>query len=109
MSNNTKIKNPFYSTAKWVKLRTAYIAEFPLCEACTKKGTVRATTEIDHIIAIRIDWDKRLDWDNLMALCHSCHMKKTKSVDERVLQGLSAKSWQGVGTDGIPIDSEYWQ
>ena len=106
--SNDKIRNPFYVSTGWVKIRTAYIREHTLCEICTKKGLVVAATEIDHITPIKIDYDLRLEWTNLMALCHRCHSKKTKAVDERLLQGLEPKSWQGADSDGIPLDSRYW-
>jgi len=106
--SNNKERNPFYVSTSWVKIRTAYILEYPLCEICTKKELVVAATEIDHKIAIKIDYDLRLEWTNLQALCHRCHMKKTKAVDDRLLRGLKPKPWQGADSDGYPIDSEVW-
>ena len=105
---NTKVRNPFYVSTAWVKIRTAYIREYPLCEVCSRKDIVTAATEVDHKIPIKIDYELRLEWSNLNALCHRCHSKKTKAVDERLLKGLKPKSWMGADADGIPIDSEYW-
>ena len=107
MSNN-KIRNPFYVTTGWVKLRAAYIREYPLCEVCNQKGLVVEATEIDHKVPIKIDYELRLEWDNLQSLCHRCHMKKTKAIDDRLLKGLQPKSWKGANSDGIPLDSELW-
>ena len=108
IKDNNKYRNPFYVSSKWLKIRTAYISEYPLCEACSKKDIVTAATEIDHKVPIKIDYDLRLEWNNLQALCHRCHSKKTKAVDDRLLKGLKPKSWQGADVNGIPIDSEGW-
>lgn len=102
-----KYRNPFYVSRAWIKIRTAYINEYPLCEVCKKKDKIVLATEIDHKIAIRIDYDLRMEWDNLQALCHRCHSKKTKAVDERVLKGLKPKAWMGCGADGLPIDTNH--
>jgi len=41
---------------------------------------VRAT-HVDHVLAHRGDEGLRLDPNNLQALCHSCHSRKTASLD----------------------------
>ena len=43
------------------------------CEMCKDKGVITVATEVHHIIPLSIDFNKRLDDDNLMALCVSCH------------------------------------
>ena len=43
------------------------------CEMCKDKGIITVATEVHHIIPLSIDFNKRLDDDNLMALCESCH------------------------------------
>lgn len=103
-----KVRDKFYVSSEWVKLRNSYISEFPLCEVCEKKGLVVVATEIDHKVPVRINSDLSLDWDNLQALCHRCHMKKTKAVDNRLLQGLKPKAWMGADADGNLLDSEVW-
>ena len=40
---------------------------------CKDKGVITVATEVHHIIPLSIDFNKRLDDDNLMALCVSCH------------------------------------
>lgn len=108
MNYNKKV-NPFYTSSKWLKIRKAYILEYPLCEVCSSKGLTVATAEIDHKIAIKIDESLSLEWDNLQGLCRRCHAKKTKAVDERVLKGLPVKPWKGANADGIPLDNELWK
>ena len=65
----------------WQKFRKRFLAEHPLCEECMKKGRYVKATDIDHIKAHR--GDQSLFWDqgNMMALCHSCHSKKTARED----------------------------
>ena len=108
MSKYNKIRNPFYVSTGWVKIRTAYINEYPLCRVCELKGSVTLATEVDHITPIRIDMNLSLEWDNLQSLCHRCHSKKTAAVDDRLLKGLEPRSWMGAGADGIPLDSPHW-
>ena len=40
---------------------------------CRKNGIIKEAKEIHHIIPIEEDWSKRLDYDNLIALCSDCH------------------------------------
>lgn len=72
---NKKIAR-FYSNARWQKLRDRKLKNDPLCEHCLP-DVVTPATEVDHIIPVEVDWSRRLDWNNLQSLCHSCHMKKT--------------------------------
>ena len=60
----------------WRKLRALYLSEHPLCVECQRNGDVRAAAEVDHIRPIT-KGGGRLDWDNLQALCKSCHSRKT--------------------------------
>lgn len=46
---------------------------------CEKKGIVTAANVVDHIIPLRIDYNKRLDVNNLQSLCNKCHNIKTKN------------------------------
>lgn len=62
--------------ADWRKLRLLYLCEHPLCEEHERKGEVRASVEVDHKVPISRGGG-RLDWDNLRALCKSCHSRKT--------------------------------
>lgn len=64
----------FYNSAEWKALRQAkFDLADGLCEMCKKEGVVRAGKEVHHIIPIEDDWSKRLDFDNLIALCKDCH------------------------------------
>lgn len=63
----------------WQRLRAAYIAEHPLCEECERKGSTVVADDVDHKRAFQGREDPlRLDWNNLRALCRTCHNQKTK-------------------------------
>lgn len=60
---------------RWRKLRLMFLRANPLCAQCQADGRVAAATDVHHIQAKR---DGGADaWDNLEALCHSCHSRVT--------------------------------
>lgn len=66
--------NSFYCSREWQQLRqTKWVAENGLCEICKKQGIIKEAREIHHIEPITENWNKRLDYDNLIALCSDCH------------------------------------
>lgn len=79
MSMNKKLNyheryQQFYNSREWRDLRNYKFAMADgLCELCRKKGKVKAAREIHHIVPIEIDYSKRLEYDNLIALCKDCH------------------------------------
>ena len=74
MNRYDKKYNKFYCSKEWKALRTEKFVEAKgLCEECKKKGKVVAGEEVHHTIPIEEDWSKRLDYDNLILLCKSCH------------------------------------
>lgn len=68
----------FYQSAKWQRTRLIKLAESPLCEMCISTGLTVPAYHVDHKIPLAEYYSKRLDFDNLQSLCHSCHSKKTK-------------------------------
>lgn len=62
---------------KWRRCRAAFLAAHPLCADCHAIGLVRAADEVHHRVKLRVDPSRRLDWDNLLALCKSCHSART--------------------------------
>ena len=77
-----KIKK-FYSSSQWQKVRDRYLKKNPLCEHCKEKGLTEVADEVDHIIPIKVAWEKRLSSQNLQSLCKSCHAKKTARDKEK--------------------------
>jgi 5-methylcytosine-specific restriction protein A len=59
---------------RWTKLRLMVLRERPLCEHCG-----RAATDVDHKVARVKGGDD--SFENLQALCASCHAKKTVRED----------------------------
>ena len=64
----------FYNSVQWRTLRNQKFYDANgLCELCLKDGIINEAREIHHIVPIEKDWNKRLDYDNLIALCSDCH------------------------------------
>lgn len=62
--------------AKWRALRARYLKLHPRCEWV---GCDAAATDVDHIIPKAQGGGD--EWDNLQALCHSHHSRKTVTRD----------------------------
>lgn len=83
----------FYNSPEWKTLRNQKFADANgLCEMCQKEGVVTVGKEVHHIEPIEENWDKRLDYDNLILLCPMHH----NQVHERqsALQDF-LKYWNG--------------
>ena len=69
----------FYSSEGWIRHRSKCLTEANYqCQLCKRQGRVTPATEVHHKVPIRVDWSKRLDEHNLIALCHRCHMEAHK-------------------------------
>lgn len=58
----------------WRSVREMKLRRSPLCERCQEEGLVTEATEVHHIVPIS-DGGAPYAFDNLMSLCHRCHMK----------------------------------
>jgi 5-methylcytosine-specific restriction protein A len=68
----------FYNDKAWKDTRhSVMLAHDWLCAECLRNGMYTKADVVDHIIELKDDYDKRLDTDNLEALCHECHNNKT--------------------------------
>lgn len=73
--------------AKWRRLRAKVMAAialdqgwpYALCEHCLKNIKRVKATDLDHKVSKRLGGTD--DPENLQALCHSCHSKKTVKED----------------------------
>ena len=69
---------------RWEKVRATKLLDSPLCEVCEAEGRLTPAEEVHHIRPISDGGDIYLS-DNLMSICHSCHMKihakDKKSID----------------------------
>ena len=73
---NGRTKSEFtemYAMPEWRKIQTAQLRNNPQCAMCGAKAT-----EVHHIIPHRGDMELFLNQDNLVSLCHDCHLKETK-------------------------------
>ncbi|MBV8092091.1 MAG: HNH endonuclease [Acetobacteraceae bacterium] len=61
----------------WFRFRTYVLATEPLCRDCAAAGRITAATEVHHLVRIRDRPDLRLDRENVVALCKSCHSART--------------------------------
>lgn len=69
-----KTRAQFYTSYRWQQLRARVLEDNNyMCVKCKEQGKVTVATEVHHIEHIANNWDKRLDYDNLMPLCESCH------------------------------------
>ena len=84
----------FYNSPEWKALRNYKFGMADgLCENCKKKGIVRAGREVHHIIPIEEDYSKRLDVDNLILLCPSCH-QEAHNRDSQLQKFL--REWENI-------------
>ena len=84
----------FYQSKEWQQLRQAKWCQADgLCELCRKNGIIKEAKEIHHIIPIAEAWSKRLDYDNLIALCSDCHNAQHERISP--LQKFF-KSWETI-------------
>lgn len=80
MNYHEKYKH-FYCSKEWQRLRKIkFVDANGLCEQCLKEGKVVQAKEIHHKVPIDVDWGKRLDYNNLIALCSHCHNKAHERV-----------------------------
>ena len=78
--NNTdmrELRRKAYNQVSWRKTRDTYMKEHPICEECLKYGKVTPAEDIHHINSPfkngEINYTLLLDYNNLMALCKTCH------------------------------------
>ena len=61
----------------WQALRLAYLVAHPFCQSRTRCAdaplTRQVATQVHHRVAIADQPERRLDWENLMAVCSPCH------------------------------------
>lgn len=73
----------FYKSKQWRKLSYSFRLRNPICKRCKERGLYVKADVCDHIIPLRVDWNKRLDETNLQSLCNSCHYAKTQEDIEK--------------------------
>lgn len=67
----------FYNSKEWRALsKQVLLEEDYICAMCGGEATVT-----DHIVPVKVDWEKRLDRENLQASCKACN--DGKAIRER--------------------------
>ena len=66
---------------QWRKLRSYFLSANPLCEMCKTEGRYKAATEVHHIKPLSEGGTN--DFENLMALCKSCHSRITMTTENK--------------------------
>lgn len=59
----------FYNSGAWENLRLYKLSKDCVCERCKERPAIIA----HHIVPVREDWSRRLDYKNLMSVCARCH------------------------------------
>jgi 5-methylcytosine-specific restriction enzyme A len=73
-------RDAFYSSARWMRLRAAFLCENPLCVRCLTEDIVEVAVIAHHKVERLADPSLSLDSSNLEALCESCHSKHHKAT-----------------------------
>lgn len=89
-----------YNTTAWRKLRAHVLRQAPLCRLCAGRGLAVPAVDVDHITPVA-DGGAPFDQNNLQALCHSCHSRKTRADQ-------TGKPMAGCDEDGTPHDARHW-
>ena len=65
---------------QWRVLSERFRAEHPLCHDCWENGREEPSRDVHHIIPIRDAPHRRLDVNNLVALCKKCHSDRHREL-----------------------------
>lgn len=65
----------------WSRLAKAYMKANPLCEACLELGLTTPAVLVHHILPLD-HGGELLSWDNLRALCSSCHTQAHRELGD---------------------------
>ena len=65
----------FYDSAVWRRFRRWVLAARPACEECIGEGLLTEASHVHHKQPARGNPELRLDPDNVLALCGSCHAR----------------------------------
>lgn len=74
---NRELRQKYYNTTEWRKLRESYMKQHPVCEECLNKGKITPATSVHHKTSPFKNGNCNkalfLDYNNLEAVCHECH------------------------------------
>lgn len=71
-------RRKFYQSPEWQAIRRIKLTHNPWCERCIKEDNFFTLAEdVHHIVDIKNDTTKAMEYDNLMSLCKPCHSSIT--------------------------------
>ena len=80
----------FYRSKEWLTLSKAYLQIVGYrCERC---GRIAECVHHKHYMRRPGGWERRLDWDNLEALCGECHAVEHGRKKQRAPGGGAAET-----------------
>lgn len=62
---------------RWQKVRLMVLHSNPLCVHCKQAGRLTPASQVDHIRTIKDYPEGQYEIENMRALCHSCHSRRT--------------------------------
>ncbi len=69
-----KEEQRFYNSKAWKVTRQVVASrDNYLCMLCLSNKEIESYYTVHHIVELKEDYDKRIDIDNLICLCQSCH------------------------------------
>jgi 5-methylcytosine-specific restriction enzyme A len=75
--NQTKrdhVVDRFYKSTVWTRLRkVALERDNYLCQVCKRDKRYTPAKIVHHLVEVKVDWERRLELDNLESVCHPCH------------------------------------
>ncbi|MEN8553418.1 HNH endonuclease [Lactiplantibacillus plantarum] len=90
--------NAFYHSLQWQRMRDyVYSRDLACCQVCGNVVTNRKI--VDHIRALKIAPEEKLDKDNLWVLCYRCHNIKTQLEESIKSQPNGNNKLKHIGRD----------
>lgn len=92
--------NSFYHSKEWTRMRDfVYSRDLATCQVCGEAISDRKI--VDHVHALKVAPEEKLDDSNLWVLCYRCHNIKTKG-EQKIAQSIN-------GTNKLKhISREWW-
>lgn len=73
------LRQYFYHTRQWRRLRLSYLNDHPLCEMCLADDVITPAVDVHHKETFTGKGERWREWalnyHNLMAVCKRCHGK----------------------------------
>ncbi|HBJ2612659.1 TPA: HNH endonuclease [Clostridium botulinum] len=98
-----KKEQRFYVSKAWLRFREVIKQrDKGLCKLCLSKGNIKYMDTVHHIEELKDCWDKRLNPNNLISLCESCHKKVhiehlKGDIEKKEMQSILRKLIDGEG------------